>query len=144
MTKPLLLVPVDFSKTSRKALDLARALAPRLGSEVVLLHVFERPIPTYAEIPPETIETFYGTALPAAERALADLAESLGGLRTVFREGDAGREIVAVTDELSPEMVVIGTHGRRGLARLVFGSTAEYVIRRAGAPVLTVRGDLEG
>lgn len=141
--KPILLVPVDFSDTSRKALEFARTLAPRLGAEVVLLHVFERPLPMYSDVPPALIETFYGTALPAAERALADLAESCGGLRTVFREGRSGPEIVTVAEEMSPELIVMGTHGRRGLGRVFFGSTAEYVLRRTRVPVTTVRYEPE-
>jgi nucleotide-binding universal stress UspA family protein len=75
----------------------------------------------------------------AATRALDQLAESSGGLRRIVRAGDAVEEILAVIDELHPSMVVMGTHGRSGLARWVMGSVAEQVARRSSIPVLTVR-----
>jgi nucleotide-binding universal stress UspA family protein len=141
--RPVLLVPVDFSEISQKALDLAKELAAKLQAEIVLIHVFETPIVLYPEISPALIDSIYTESFPAAQRALADLAARSGGLRTMFREGIPGSEIVRAEEELSPKLIVIGTHGRRGIRRFVLGSVAEYVVRHATAPVVTVRGAAE-
>lgn len=139
-SRSIILVPVDFSETSQRALDLAKEMSTKLGAEIVLLHVFEPPTLTYPELSPAVIESVYNEMRPAAERALDELAVRSGGLRALLREGNPGREIVQVAEELSPAFIVLGTHGRRGVQRLFFGSVAEHVLRRAPGPVVTVRG----
>jgi nucleotide-binding universal stress UspA family protein len=141
--RPFILVPVDFSETSHKALDLARELSPRLGLEIVLLHVFEPPMMVYPDASPGLIASIYQESFPAAQRALEALSKSLGGLPTLFREGNPGHEIVSVAKETAPALIALGTHGRRGIERIVLGSVAEHVLRHAGVPVLTVRSDAE-
>lgn len=137
---PVLLVPVDFSETSRKALELAKELSPKLGAEIVILHVFEPPPFAYPDVPLALIQSVYQGTYPAAQRALAELAVGAGGVRSLFREGSADMEILRAAEELSPEFIIMGTHGRRGVRRLLLGSVAEQVIRHAHAPVVTVRG----
>jgi len=140
-TKPVLLVPVDFSDTSQKALEHAKNLSTRLGADLVLLYVFEPPMMLYPDVSPGLIESIYQESLPASQRALEALGKKVGAARTIFREGNAGTEIVRVAGEISPELVAIGTHGRKGIKRILLGSVAEYVIRHSTIPVLTVRTD---
>jgi nucleotide-binding universal stress UspA family protein len=64
-------------------------------------------------------------------------------LTSVLREGPAADEIRSLGDELKADMIVIGTHGRRGLARALLGSTAENVVRTSTIPILTIHGPRE-
>jgi len=139
MATNVILVPVDFEDASHRAVDMARDLAARLGAEPVLLHVYQLPVYTYPGLEPGVLPQFTGEVTAAAKRALEKLAGEVGGLRSVLREGDPATEILAAIDDLAPVMVVMGTHGRRGLTHLLLGSVAEKVVRRSHVPVLTVR-----
>lgn len=138
MATKTLLVPVDFSSSSNRALAAAKELAPKLDAELVLLHTFEPPF-TMGELSPLLVQQFYEEAVPAATRALENLARENGVTRTFFREGAPGPEICRLAEELAPEAIVMGTHGRTRLRHLVTGSVAAYVIRHASVPVMTVR-----
>lgn len=138
MAGKTLLVPVDFSPSAARALAVAKDLAKSLGAEIVLLHTFEQPF-TMGELSPFVVQQFYAEAVPAANKALDDLAKANGVTRTFFREGAAGPEIVSLAAELQPQFVVMGTHGHTKLRHLVTGSVAAYVIRHSPVPVVTVR-----
>jgi universal stress protein A len=133
-----ILLPVDFSGTSRKALSYAVSFAKQFNAEAILLHVIE---PTAAA--PQT-ETF--SAITNSPTRREDCEEQLSqwrhefrpGALTELREGSASREIVRAADERNVDLIIIGTQGRTGLARM-FGSTAEWVVRHAPCPVLVVR-----
>ena len=144
MSADLILVPIDFEESSQKALDLAKELAPRLGAEVVLVHAYQLPVYTYPGLEPGVLPGFHAEVTGAAKRALGQLAERAGGLRSILREGDPATEILAAIDDLGPRMVVMGTHGRRGLSHLFLGSVAEKVVRRSHVPVMTVRVPTSG
>lgn len=133
-----ILVPVDFEPASLRALDVAREFAGLLGAEVILVHVCQPPAVAYPEVPPVLIANLYQEISSAAKKSLDELASKAGGLRSILREGDPAVETERVIDELHPAMVVMGTHGRRGLKRLLLGSVAEHVIRHSKSPVLTV------
>ena len=133
-----LFVPVDFDPASQRAVEVAKELAPVLGAEVVLLHICQPPVVSYPEVPPLLVASLYKDVSKAAKRALDDLAVKEGGLRSILREGDPAVEIVRLIEELHPAMVVMGTHGRTGLRRLLLGSVTEHVIRHSPVPVLTV------
>lgn len=77
----------------------------------------------------------------AARRALNELADAHGGLRSILMEGDPASAILAEAERLRPRMVVMGTHGRAGLERVVLGSVAEKVVRRCVVPVTVVRAN---
>ncbi|MEP7121436.1 MAG: universal stress protein [Byssovorax sp.] len=135
----IILVPIDFEEASVAALAQARDLADTLGFEVVLLHVYAVPATFYSGIAP-----MMGPGLPeeirvAAGETLAKLAADHGNLRAILRCGDPTTETLAAIDELSPEMVVMGTHARTGVAHLLLGSVAENVVRKSPVPVLTLR-----
>lgn len=135
----VIVVAVDFEKASLKALDFAKELAKGIGAEVVIAHVYQVPMFTYPGLEPALLPTFNAEISTAAKRAIEELAASHGGLRAVLREGDPANELLAVANELKAKMVVMGTHGRSGIAHLFLGSVAEKVMRHSTIPVLTVR-----
>jgi nucleotide-binding universal stress UspA family protein len=134
-----ILVPTDFEDASTEALSQARELAKTLELEVVLLHVYSVPATLYPGIAPITGPGLSEEIRVAATETLARFAAEHGNLRTILRCGDPTTETLAVIEELQPEMVVMGTHGRTGLAHLLLGSVAENVVRKSPVPVLTLR-----
>ena len=139
-----ILVPMDFSGQSRRALDFAVPLARDHGGKILLLHVVEPvyPIAAYpAEMgampvnPPPRIKPSKAKLLALAQKLVpAELLE-----RTIVRTGRAHLEITAAARELKADLIALSTHGRSGLKHVLLGSTAEQVVRRAHCPVLTVR-----
>jgi nucleotide-binding universal stress UspA family protein len=138
-----ILVPVDFSTFSGRALRHALPMAQRFGAQIVLLHVIELfPIDYMVGTESDTI-----TGVEGRRRAKDDLAklgakilESSGvPYRSVIRIGKPFREIVKAARELDADLIVLSTHGRTGLDRFYLGSTAERVVRHAACPVLVVR-----
>jgi nucleotide-binding universal stress UspA family protein len=138
MAADLILVPVDLEPASMKALDMAEDLAQRLDATVIALHVYTLPRFAYPGFTPVLPPTLTEDIAAAARRAI-DSVGTQRNIRVVLREGDAATEILDVIEELSPRLVVMGTHGRRGLSRLVLGSVAEKVIRKSTVPVMTIR-----
>lgn len=135
----VILVPTDFEAASRKALEVAKELAPCVRAQIVLCHVYTLPVYTYPGLEPAVLPGFHAEVMAAAKKALDELAASEGGLPSQLREGDPATEILAAAAELKAKMIVLGTHGRQGLAHLLLGSVAEKVVRRSPVPVLTVR-----
>lgn len=131
----------DFSPTAELALAHAEALARRHGSTLVLVHVIE-PWPT-TPYPPITVADEAERSLrEAATKRLEAIRAPLerAGLDVTARVlvGGPGHETVELARSIGADLVVVGTHGRTGLAHLVYGSTAEYIVRRSPVPVLTV------
>ncbi|WP_433934060.1 universal stress protein [Sorangium cellulosum] len=135
----VILVPVDFEEASLKAIELAKDLGAKLGREVVLLHVYQLPVYTYPGLEPALMPGFHAEVSAAASRAIQQLAAQTGGLRAILRDGDPANEILATAEDERAAMIVMGTHGRRGITHLFLGSVAEKVIRKSSVPVLTVR-----
>jgi nucleotide-binding universal stress UspA family protein len=138
-----IVVATDFSDSSEAAWALAQRVAAALGSEVVLVHVFVPPL-MYGE-PAAALggAAVYENAEQWVEDTLSRWADSARAqdvsVRTLIRRGTAHDEIVALATEERADVIVLGTHGRTGLARMLIGSVAERVIRFAPCPVLTVR-----
>ena len=135
------LVPVDFSECSRKALAYALPLAEAFDATLTLVHIVEPfyPIPELAAV---DVSLFQRQVREGAERQLAALRKELGGnaaVETVLRVGHPVTEIINAARELDSDLIILSTHGRTGLAHVFMGSTAEQIVRRAGCPVLTVR-----
>jgi nucleotide-binding universal stress UspA family protein len=135
-----ILAATDFSDVSRGALELAAALAGECGAELTLLHVCE--ISGYAQTGPIP----YDLVTPAAEEAQARLDELLLSVREVcprakglVKVGVAWEQILAVAADTRADLVVMGTHGRRGISHALVGSVAERVVRLSPVAVLTVR-----
>ena len=152
MTPKHIAVATDLSPSSQAALRLALALAAPLGAEVTLLHALE---PT--AIPPG-LEAFALEGMPSgwderltrarrdhAERSLDELAAKASSLPSRIKTRlIIGALPEAITDQLAPlgiDLLVVGTHGRRGLARFFLGSVAEKLLRSASCPVLVVHPD---
>jgi universal stress protein A len=141
-----ILVASDFGSSSSRAVHLAAELATRFTARLTVLHVVPEPLPLYAVEAPMAGELSTRESRErAAKRDLDAFLVSLAGkaplCEGVIRFGDPAHEIVAHADETSCSLIVIGTHGRRRLSRLMLGSVAETVVRSSHVPVLTVRAD---
>jgi nucleotide-binding universal stress UspA family protein len=143
-----ILVPTDFSAQSDAALVTAKDLAARFGASLHVVHVLEDPyaVAAYSAdalgyLPPgikdawqREAEKHLDTLLTPAERA-----QFRATTRVLFG-GPAAREIVEHAQNDHIDLIVMGTHGRGGMAHLLLGSVTERVVRSATCPVLTVRG----
>jgi nucleotide-binding universal stress UspA family protein len=139
-----ILCPVDFSDASRSALQVASELARRFDGEVTVFHAY--PLPGYT-LPEGTVLPATGMLQELAEQtdallarwkaeAIADGAPRVSTGKSV---GEPAAEIVAAAEDGKYDAIVVGTHGRTGLAHVLLGSVAERVVRRAPMPVVTVR-----
>ena len=141
-----ILVPTDFSPAADLALAHAKALAQAFGASLHLLHVFDDPYTAaayapevFATLPPEYREAAFADAVRQLNQRIgAQEIREFGGTTDVV-VGSPAREIVRVAAERGVDLIVMGTHGRSGLAHLVLGSVAERVVRTAPCAVLTVR-----
>ena len=132
----------DFSESSGYAFQLAASLAHDYGARLTLLHVFPPPpVMVAGEIP---------IAVPPQDTKehLRELQLQLRNVQTEYHdlvldrklvEGDPATEILAMADQVNADLIVLGTHGRTGLARLLMGSVAEVVSRKASTPVLLAK-----
>lgn len=139
-----ILCPTDFSDFSERAFDYGLSLARHYNAELYLLHVVRPVIIGYPEYAiPDSVSEFYGDLREHAEEQLREFVKvrSEGGVlaRVVVDEGVATESILDFARENSVDMIVMGTHGRRGVQRLTLGSVTERVLRKAGCPVLAVR-----
>ena len=135
-----ILLPVDFSLTSRKAVAYAASFARQFSAEVLLLHVIE-PIPMAPQPDMLPIMVFGREIRAERARRLSQWRSEFrprASVTAILREGVAHHEIVAMAREDDVDLIVIGTQGRTGWSHL-FGSTAEWVVRHAPCPVLVVR-----
>ena len=143
-----ILCPTDFSDPSLCGLKMANEMAKQFDSEIILVNV-HKPIPKLpkprVEAPDTTfdISTYEKQILEDAEANLSEIAKDIMGEGTVprliVRVGSPAEEILEVAEEENVDAIVIATHGRTGLAKIVFGSVAQRVVRRAQCPVLTIR-----
>jgi len=138
-----ILVPVDFSPSSDHALDFAVALAAALDATVFLLNVIAVPTFGIEEIGIALTSSVMADLVRTNQAAVDDLVEArkdraklaAGMLRT----GDPRDTIVQVAHEIGADLIVMGTHGRRGLTRALLGSVAEAIVRTSPIPVVTLR-----
>jgi nucleotide-binding universal stress UspA family protein len=148
-----ILVATDFSDCSRAAIDYALGMAERLGADVHLVHVFERPV--YFEVGVShslqlghNVDEWIHDLKAGASKQLDALAADVRGrnprTQVSLREGLPVDEILNAAKEASADLIVLGTHGRTGLPHVVLGSVAERVVRTAPCPVLTVRSATGG
>ena len=133
-----ILRPTDFSERSEFALNLASALARDYGANLTILHVAQEPVILFTEgvIPPQPEDHLHEVRQQLERVEPADPSVSVVHQLV---EGNPATEILRVAEMTHADLIVMGTHGRRGLKRLLMGSVAEYVMERAGCPVLTVK-----
>ena len=141
-----ILLPTDFSGCGNYALPYAAAIARAAKARVICIHVVEPIVPAvgYSGLAePMPIADVSEQLEDSAERELPRLidCDELHGLdvEEVIVHGDAAAEIVRVASESGVDLIVISSHGRTGLGRMIFGSTAEAVVRHAHCPVLVVK-----
>lgn len=139
-----ILVPVDGSEPSERAVSEAINLARSFDADLVFLYVVDVEavsIDSYAGDVLERLEAHGKEAVANAEERADDAGVTAV---TVVREGIPHRVITDVANEEDASMVVMGTHGRTGLGHVLLGSVTERVIRSSPVPVLTVRAETDG
>jgi universal stress protein A len=146
-----ILAPVDFSACSRRALEYALGLAQKVDASVDVLHVWTLPaaVPTTAGVKSAqgsgSLEAF---ARSEADRQMTEFLATVeapaGGRapRPIVRLGVEASAILEAAKDY--DLLVMGTSGRTGISRILLGSIAEQVVRKASCPVLTVRGEKDG
>lgn len=143
-----ILVPVDFSQNSGDALRYAVFLAERFDASIDVLHVWVPP----PHVRPELLTPLLSSEERKGEtQARLHTQEEMQGfllslgldehprIRPRYDTGKPAETIVSNTAERAYDLIVMGTHGRTGLSRVMLGSVAEYVVRHATCPVLTIR-----
>jgi nucleotide-binding universal stress UspA family protein len=135
-----ILYPTDFSESSAQAYRVACSLARDYGAKLIVLHVAP-PETVYSGLIAAPSPNLYHAEL---EKWLEHLEIAVAGIRVEHRlkEGDPAKEILGLAGEVSCDLIVMGSHGRTSLERLLVGSVAETVFRHASCPVLIVRAPL--
>jgi nucleotide-binding universal stress UspA family protein len=140
MIPKTILVPTDFSDTAEHGVNYAFALAQTLGAKVSLLYVYVIPEPPGAGgLAGEFVDETQQDAQKKLEQSVAKHRGSPAFGRTLLCTGSPSEAIVSTAREIGADLVIIGTHGRRGVRRMLLGSVAESVLRTAPCPVLAVR-----
>jgi nucleotide-binding universal stress UspA family protein len=141
------LVPIDFSPSARAALEYGTFLAGRLGAGLDVLHVWEPP----GYVGPDALALLpVSQGTPGWEQTRTDVSREVehflakadarpAQLSVQVQAGEPSDTILRVAQDGGADLIVMGTHGRTGLSRLLIGSVAEAVLRRSTCPVLTVR-----
>lgn len=146
--KRTILLPMDFSDHSELAADYAISLAQEYKADIIVLHVLERA----AEVSPvmgndmpgyEAMLVYYEDMLSIAKKRVKEICDRAGSHNVTAREriisGNPRHEILAIARSQHIDLIVIGTHGRRGFSRIVQGSVAEAVVRHVPCSVLSVK-----
>lgn len=138
-----ILVPTDLSEGAEEALDYACELAAQFGATIHLLNVISIPALGVPELGVAMASSVIDSLIEDNKRALDALAQRKCAKATMgqqfLRTGDARDVILNTAKELGVDLIIMGTHGRRGVARALLGSVTETVVRSAPCPVLTVR-----
>ena len=143
MAEKTVLCPTDFSTASDVALEYATRMAKNLKARLIMVHVEEPPFAYGGG------ELYYGVIEPdetALRKMLAELRPTDPDVRYEHRllVGTPAKEIVHLAEQEQAELIVMGSHGRGGLARMMLGSVAEIVLRKAPCPVLIVKHPRHG
>lgn len=138
-----ILVSVDLEAASDHVLDVALGLASKLGARLSVLHVYSLPVynlPDGSYVPTAEVASSVAEAarkhLDATVARYSDRGVTVSG---ILRNGSPQVEISNVANEIGADLIVMGTHGRGALGRVLLGSVAQSVVRSATQPVLTIR-----
>jgi nucleotide-binding universal stress UspA family protein len=138
-----ILIAVDFSDHSHKAVQTGGELAKQFGARVDLVHAFELPLPLLTPYEVALPADFIGEAREAASRELAKVKAELVAMgvqvESHLRDGAPDVAIDELAQKLGTDLIVIGTRGHTGLKHVLLGSVAERTLRHAPCPVLTVK-----
>jgi len=142
LTAKQILVPIDFSDGSSRAVAQAVELARALGSSLELFHAYQLPVFALPDSSVTVSPTYVADLTDRAQKELDRHREQLVSeglsVTTKLLEGNPADAIVERATAINAQMIVLGTHGRSGFRRFLLGSTAERVVRTATVPVLTV------
>jgi nucleotide-binding universal stress UspA family protein len=136
-----ILHPTDFSARSARAFELACSLAQQHAAKLVVLHVVEVPMVVPGGVmtpPPPVVPEDEWQRLKAQLEAIRPTNTAIAVEHRMVA-GDVSTGVLQVADEVKADLIVLGTHGRTGLARLLMGSVAEQVVRKARCPVVTIK-----
>ncbi len=143
-----ILVPVDFSDYSKKALNYAVEFSSNFNAKLYLIYVVEPQIYPADFTMGQVIPTFNNDISKAAGDELEQLAKKIIGNKisyeTITKIGQPFYEIIDTASDVNADLIIIATHGHTGMEHLLFGSTAEKVVRKAPCPVLTLREPIKG
>ena len=138
-----ILCAVDLSEHSKQVAEYAATLAKTLNASVIVVYT----APSLSQyvgfhVPPNTIENFVGEIVTGAEQSMENFVnENFAGIEAKGQVliGYAAEEILNRANDENADLIVMGTHGRKGIDRILFGSVAEKVVKNARVPVLTIR-----
>jgi nucleotide-binding universal stress UspA family protein len=139
-----ILFPTDFSNGARAAMDHAISLAKDYEAKLILLYVIqdisiaEWYIPSTLSVG-DLVEDMQKSAWQEMDKWFAEVSKQVKDVEKLVVRGVPFVEIIQTAKERSVDLIVIGTHGRTGIDHMLFGSTAEKVVRKSACPVLTVR-----
>jgi nucleotide-binding universal stress UspA family protein len=138
-----ILFPVDLSESSDKMIPYVQAVAKKFGSKIYILfaaRVFEYYSSIYVAYP--SISSFENEVIAGAEKRMYEFVDEhfgeFGNTQTVVVAGDASEEIINYIEEHHIDLVIMGTHGRKGMDKILFGSVAERVLKTSPVPVMVV------
>jgi len=139
-----ILFPTDFSEGSAQALQYAAEFAKKYSAKLYIIHViYDMAKGSGLYVPHVSMDQLYKDIQEGAKKELdnfgVEALESMKNVERVVMTGVPHHEIVEFANKNKTDMIVIGTHGRTGIDRLLFGSTASQVVRNSPCPVLTVR-----
>ena len=144
-----ILVPIDFSDYSKSALKYAVNFCKSFSAEMILIYVVEPVIypPDFSmgQIAIPSVNTEWDERAKQELEKLANTEIPNGvSVKTLIKTGKPFIEIIETAGELDVDLIIIATHGRTGVEHILFGSTAEKVVRKAPCPVLTLREPVKG
>jgi len=139
-----ILTAVDFSENSDCAFEYALTLATKFDAELTIMHVVNEPVDLRGfYVPHISFEQLEKEIEDGAAKMMKEFCSgrlaSFSNYQTSIVTGVPYEEIIRKADEVGASLIVLGTHGRTGLDHLIFGSTAERVVRSANCPVMTIR-----
>jgi len=138
-----ILVATDFGEASERALEVALDLAARFDSELTLVHIWEFPSYEYLDgvpMPNDFAERVAEAARARMAGTISSVKSRCPNVKSIVKMGVVWSEVLRTVEETKPDLLVVGTHGRRGLKRAILGSVAEKLVRSSSVPVLTVHG----
>lgn len=135
-----IIVPIDFHKHTDQIIDYAGYIAKKFDAKLHVIHVVESP-PTYVGYDYATLGSFEEEVMEHSKKMMQKIIEknqnTLAGCEEKIIKGDIVNSIIQYTKDVNGDLIIIGTHGRKGLSKMWLGSVAERVIKRAPCPAIT-------
>ncbi len=138
-----IMVPVDFSEVAPIVCKWAKSLAKKLEADLIIVYVLED-LSTYEGIYVDlkTLSDLEKTLFEGAKKSMEDFVKThfadFKNVETIIVKGDIVEKIIATAEEKKADLIVMGTHGRKGIDKILFGSVAEGVVKNSPVPVVTI------